>query len=297
MTMHVLLATDGSSDAQVATAWLTGFPLPDDTHVRVVTVAAAVPSPLDIAPARDFQASLHQEARAVADGTAAVLADRFRTVEARALAGDPREELMRMAEEWPADLVVLGARGLSGVAGFFLGSVSLAVARHAPCAVLVVKEAREARALRGALVAVDGSEESATAAAFLARLPLGRSVNVQLVGVVEPPRFPSTAPAVAAGVLREAIEQVVAERRTALTEALSRTAAVFGGRVPAGGCRVAVGHPVDEIVRAAADAEVDVVVMGARGLGTLKRLLLGSVSEGVLRHADRPVLIVRGGRS
>jgi nucleotide-binding universal stress UspA family protein len=295
MTMHVLLATDGSSDAQTATAWLSSFALADDTHVRVMSVASAMPSPVDIAPVRDFQASLHREARAIADGTAAALAGRFPTIEACVLEGDPRDVLVRAAEEWPADLVVLGARGLSGVAGFFLGSVSLAVARHAPCSVLVVKG--DARDFRSALVAVDGSEESVAAATFLARLPLDRAVSVQLVGVVERPRFPSTAPAVAAGVLREAIERTLAEQSATLSETLTRTAAVFGGRVPAGGCRVAVGHPVDEIVRAAADAEVDVVVMGARGLGTLKRLLLGSVSEGVLRHADRPVLIVRGGRS
>ena len=69
MTMRVLLATDGSKDARTATTWLAGFPLPDDTHGRVGTVAALAPSPLDIAPVRDFQASLHHEARAVADSS------------------------------------------------------------------------------------------------------------------------------------------------------------------------------------------------------------------------------------
>ena len=48
-----------------------------------------------------------------------------------------------------------------------------------------------------------------------------------------------------------------------------------------------------EIVRIAEDRDVDLVVVGARGLGTLERLLLGSVSEAVLHHAGRPVLIVR----
>lgn len=52
-----------------------------------------------------------------------------------------------------------------------------------------------------------------------------------------------------------------------------------------------VGHPADAIVRAAGAA--DVVVMGARGLGHVTRLFLGSVSEQVLRHADCPVLIVK----
>ncbi len=42
MTMHVLLATDGSPDAEGAVGWLTGFPLPDDSHVRVVTCSPNV---------------------------------------------------------------------------------------------------------------------------------------------------------------------------------------------------------------------------------------------------------------
>lgn len=292
MTMRVLLATDGSDDAQAAAAWLAGFALPDDTTVRVMTVAAVAPSSLDIPTVRDFQASLHQEARAVVDGTCAALARRFRTVEAHVQEGDPREVLVRAAEEWPADLVVVGARGLSAVAGFVLGSVSLAVARHAPCPVLVVKNG--ARACRRILVAIDGSEPALAAAAFLARLPLDPGVGVTLVGVVERPRYPSAAPVAAASVLRAAIEEIVAERTAALGRALERAAAPFGERAARVERTVTVGYPPDEIVRAAAAAGADLVVVGARGLGALKRLLLGSVSEGVLRNAERSVLIVRG---
>ena len=53
--------------------------------------------------------------------------------------GKGSQAILSAAEEWPADLVVLGARGLGAMAGFLLGSVSLGVARHARCSVLVVK--------------------------------------------------------------------------------------------------------------------------------------------------------------
>jgi nucleotide-binding universal stress UspA family protein len=56
---------------------------------------------------------------------------------------------------------------------------------------------------------------------------------------------------------------------------------------------VSEGDPAREIVRIAEDRDVDLVVVGARGLGALERFLLGSVSETVLHHAGRPVLIVR----
>jgi nucleotide-binding universal stress UspA family protein len=59
--------------------------------------------------------------------------------------------------------------------------------------------------------------------------------------------------------------------------------------------QIVVGRAADEIVEAAGRPDVDLVVVGARGLGALERVLLGSVSEGVLRHADRPVLIVKTG--
>ena len=52
------------------------------------------------------------------------------------------------------------------------------------------------------------------------------------------------------------------------------------------------GHPAD-VITAAAGADTDLVVVGARGLGGVKRLLLGSVSENVLRAARCPVLIVK----
>jgi len=56
---------------------------------------------------------------------------------------------------------------------------------------------------------------------------------------------------------------------------------------------VAVGDPAREIVRTARSRNVDLIMVGGRGLRTLGRVLLGSVSETVLHQADRPVVIVR----
>jgi nucleotide-binding universal stress UspA family protein len=292
MTMRVLLATDGSDNANAAAACLAGFPLPEDAAVQVVTVAAFAPSSLDLPTVRDFKTVLRQEAHAVANAACAVLAKHVRTVEAVVLQGDPREELVRLAEEWPADLVVVGARGLSGMSEWLLGSVSLALARHAPCPVLVVK--RNGRGRRRMLVAIDGSEAALAAAAFVARLPLEPGVGVQLVGVVERPRYPAAAPAVVAPALRAAIQEIVSERTSALGNALGRAAELFGERAARVERRLAVGNAPDEIVRMAHAFDADVVVLGARGLGAVKRLLLGSVSEAVLHNSERCVLIVRG---
>ena len=57
--------------------------------------------------------------------------------------------------------------------------------------------------------------------------------------------------------------------------------------------RCEFGHPVDMITRIAQEEVADLVVVGSRGLGGFERLMLGSVSDGVLHHAHCPVLVVR----
>ena len=53
------------------------------------------------------------------------------------------------------------------------------------------------------------------------------------------------------------------------------------------------GHTVDKILRTCREGEFDLIVIGARGLSTIKEILLGSVSHGVTRHACCPVLVVK----
>jgi len=54
-----------------------------------------------------------------------------------------------------------------------------------------------------------------------------------------------------------------------------------------------VGHPVEEIVKEAEESEVDVIYIGSKGLSGLSRVLMGSVAEGVVRHASCNVIVVR----
>lgn len=282
--MRVLFATDGSENAQAAAAWLAAFPLPADARALVLAVQEPPPSSLDIPTVRDFRRALIDEARRAAGSAAATLRARLRTIEVRVVTGDPRQVIVRVATDWDADLVVVGARGLGPVATALLGSVSLAVARHAPCAVLVVRPS--ARPLQSVVVAFDGSTGAQRAARFVAHLPLPTEVGLRLVGVVEPPRVPAAAPRSAAA-LAAAVERITAARRRALEAAMDTTAAFFDRRLVR---ELPVGAPAQILE----GLDADLIVLGARGLGALKRLLLGSVSERVLRHARCPVLIVRG---
>jgi nucleotide-binding universal stress UspA family protein len=291
--MRIILATDGSEDAAAAAAWLAAFPLPGDAVLRVVSAVYVPPSALDLPTVHELRLSLREEAERVAEAARPALGPRFKTAESQIVDGEARHVIIRAAEEWSADLVVLGARGLGAITGFLLGSVSLGVARQVRCSVLVVKGPARTHSGR-ALVAIDASPNAAAAAAFLARLPLREGFVVRLLGVVERPRHPATTPAFASGMVRQAIDQMIDERRATLTTAQDSAARLFGGTTITVEREIVVGHPVDEIVAAAARDEVGLVAVGARGLGMLQRMWLGSVSEGVLRHVDRPVLIVKG---
>jgi nucleotide-binding universal stress UspA family protein len=78
------------------------------------------------------------------------------------------------------------------------------------------------------------------------------------------------------------VDEVLADAAAGLAEARPRLEPM-----------VAEGDPAREIVRIARARDVDLVVVGARRLRTIGRLLLGSVSETVLHHAGRPVVIAR----
>jgi nucleotide-binding universal stress UspA family protein len=293
--MRVLLATDGSTDALTATRWLRHFPLPGDSPILVLTVAGAV-EPLVRAETRKYlrDAAL-ADARRVGDEARRLLGPRGPGAEVRVSEGDPRAEIVRAAEEWEAKLVVVGARGLGGVRGLLLGSVSLEVARQAPCPVLVVKG--QPQGFRRVVVAVDGSPDSLEALRFFAALPLPGKLRVRLVGVVNRLRIPPRAPRVAQAHLRAVAAQVEGERRAEVEAALERAAAGIREKVGAAELAIPVGRPGEKIVREATEFAADLVVVGARGLGGVQRFLLGSVSEEVLRAARCPVLIGKGARS
>src|SRR3989442_3767300 len=109
--MRVLLATDGSKDAKAAAAYLREFPLPDTAKILVLTVVTPAPSPLDIPPVREFNDAILAEGRRIVDEARLLLGTRGTGAEPRVVQDGPKEQVVRVAEEWQAGLRLLGARG------------------------------------------------------------------------------------------------------------------------------------------------------------------------------------------
>jgi nucleotide-binding universal stress UspA family protein len=288
--MRVLLATDGSTDAKRAAEWLKESPLPDETAVLALCVAALPGSPVPLLTMKDLREAVLADSHRIITDTKKLLAPRWPEAEVRVSEGDPREEIPRVAEEWNADLIVLGARGLGKMKGVLLGSVSRTVVQHAPCSALVVKG--RPRSLRNVLVALDGSAHALDALKFLGALPLG-TLNVRLLFVVEPLHLPPSAPGFIQSRLKSALAELKGERRAEAERVLKRAESELQGEAKSVGWSVAEGLPGEEIAREVSEREIDLVILGRRGIGAVKRILLGSVSEKVLGAAQCPVLIVK----
>jgi nucleotide-binding universal stress UspA family protein len=287
--MRILVATDGSADASAAVGWLSHLSL-TESPVMVLSVVTLPPSSIDIPTVRSYYQTLLDYGEGVVKAARDVLVPSCPGVETQVRPGDPREQIIAAAEAWKADLLVLGARGLAGLAEVMLGSVSMAVLRSAHCPVLVVKG--KPRGLGRAVVAVDGSSDSRAAACFFASLPLRSPIAVRLLSVLEAPS------AIAPGMgfrpaMLAAPEALFGERRTVLEGMLARLATDVRPVAQEVECSVVMGHPTTEIETAANEPDIGLVVVGARGLGTLRRWLLGSVSERVVHRAPCPVLVVR----
>ena len=137
------------------------------------------------------------------------------------------------------------------------------------------------------LVATDGSRSSTEAVAFGIELAAEHKTELIFVHVVP---LLDVVPATGFGAIGGALPHDVSEHdRTLLDEAAASAAEHELVATTA----LLRGDPVGEIVAFAEAHDVDLIVVGSRGHGTIASALLGSVSRGVLAEAKRPVLIVR----
>ena len=139
-------------------------------------------------------------------------------------------------------------------------------------------------AFRSVLVPLDGSAHAAAALERAIAIATDSGARLTLLHIIEPPHLPPIGAAYLAGMVRPESEEEA--------EALLEHAAA---RVPEGvpvATIVRQGRAADEILRRVDAGQHDLVVMGSRGLGPIRSLVLGSVSRAVHRHSSVPVIVV-----
>ncbi|MDZ7271703.1 MAG: universal stress protein [candidate division KSB1 bacterium] len=199
--------------------------------------------------------------------------------------------ILEYAEDKRIDLIVMGTHGRRGLGRLFLGSVAEEVVRHASCPVLTVRgkdKARKPRPLKHILVPVDYSPHALLALRYAMELAQPTQARVHLLHVVEEtvhPAFYATG--------KTSIFDFVPDIRRRSMQAMRELVAKAKGPETKTALHVAEGRAAGEIVTWCETHPVDLLVIATHGLTGLEHLLLGSVTERVVRTAPCPVFTVK----
>jgi nucleotide-binding universal stress UspA family protein len=289
--MNILLAIDHSISSETAVSEVVARPWPAGTKVCVLSVVE--PPNVLVIPALVQTAT--EAAQALVRNAADRLSRRGLETSTHVAQDHPRSGIVEYAENWGADLVVVGSHGRSALARFLIGSIAQYVVRHAHCSVEVVRttiydKPADARAMK-ILLATDGSEFSLAAARSVAARPWPDGSEVKVVSATE-----AIVPAIEPWYVDPAVMQSLRDEAAAR----ARDAVLAAEKEMSGKDLKVSGAVISGVAKAAIIEEAnkwgaDLIVLGSHGLRGISRLLIGSVAEAVAVHAHCSVEVIRGG--
>lgn len=286
----VLLPTDGSEGAKRAAGHARTLARVADATVRVVTVVDVrqfESDRVDLDEVSDERRDrLDRAAREAIAAAEDALGDGVAT-ETEVRYGVPHAEILDSAEARDADVVVMGTHGRTGLDRALVGSTAERVVRVADRPVFTVgPDAAPTDGYRTVLAPTDGSDGVDPAVAHALDLADGFDATVHGLFVADVRSFVSGDDHATPDSALDALEA----RGQDATAAVAERARERGLDAVA---EVVDGVPTSAILDYAEDCDADVVVVGTHGRTGLDRLLLGSVTENLVRRADCPVLTVR----
>jgi nucleotide-binding universal stress UspA family protein len=306
--MKVLIAYDGSEGAEAALDDLNRAGLPYDTEALVVTVADVFVPPDDIDEGSEQFSQLavvkraHEHAREAlkqAKKLAARATERLAVqfpdwrISAETYADSPAWAIIRRAEEWDADLTVVGSQGRSAFSRFVLGSVSQKVLYEARTSVRIGRGRVEVddSPIR-IVVGIDTSRDALAAVDQIASRQWPAFTEVKLVAALD------TVMSVSPGVdSDEVVKWIDAHDDKDLAWARSefnKIAEPLRAKGLITTVSLTSGGPKRALLNEAENWHADAIFVGARGTRGWDRLLLGSVSSAVAARAHCSVEVVRG---
>jgi nucleotide-binding universal stress UspA family protein len=311
--MRVLVGYDGSECADAAIEDLRRAGLPRRGEAMVVTVAEEWPafmlagydalemerqSKEDVARGTAVHSVQMDRWAAAASETAKSGAERLRAilpgwqVTPSVHSSSPYSALLRVADEWKADLLVIGSHGRSAVGRILFGSVSHFAVNHARCSIRIARTPLfTSEAPARLLLGLDGSEDSLIAVEEVARRTWPKGTEVRIITALDY-RFLALAP-VNDFPMPHYDEPLDTELRHSIELAAARACARLGSAGIVTQSFVRDADPIHALLDEADNWHADAIFLGARGHSAFERFLVGSVSAGVALHARCSVEIVR----
>ena len=287
--MNILLAIDPSGASDSAVGEVAARPWPSNTKICVLSVI----DPPNVTVIPSLVQSATEAARALVRNAADRLIGRGFDTSTHVILDHPRTAIVEYAEQWGADLIVVGSHGQGAIMRFLMGSVAQAAVRHAQCSVEVVRttiydKPADGRAMK-ILIATDGSEFSAAAARSVAERPWPEGSTIKVISVAE-----VVIPAIEPGYIDSTLMDSMREETTHHSrEAVLAAEKIISEAELKVSASVLTGLAKGVIVDEAKDWGADLIVVGSHGLRGITRLLIGSVAESVAMHAHCSVEVIR----
>lgn len=281
----ILLATDGSEDADLAARAAGDLARKTETGLHVVHAWHTVPSAhfegwINSSQEQASREVLDEQTKKIKDSGAKVSGSHLKE-------GSPAQAIVGLADEIEADLIVMGSRGVGRIKRLATGSVSEGVVHEASVPVLVLRGGDEAWPPNHLVVGEDGSGPALRAGELASEIGNLLGAKMTLVRTYPKPldideEGRKSDPRMTDDALRQA--------ETELGERADQLEGLLGQRPK---MSIAVGDAAEDLVETAGrkGGNRALVAVGSRGLGTVERFRMGSVSNKVLRVAEGPVLI------
>lgn len=277
LTEPILVPLDGSSNAERA--------------LRPAKVLAdGLGCPLRVVHVLGGEAAANPEEKARATGVFTTYVRRLaarrhldaNAIQVAVLEGAPADAILSASQS--ARMIVLASHGRGGFRAAILGSVADRVVRGAEKPVLLVRGTRTEHgpvAIRRAVVCLDGSEQAERGLEFARELTARAGVSLVLLRTFSAPKQVTG-------------EDFLYYDPKALTPQLEEAARTYlQAHARPGETVLAVeGAPAEAIARVAKDQHADAIIVTTRGMGLARRLILGSVTDKVIRSAKLPVFII-----
>lgn len=270
----ILLATDGSDDAALATRAAMDLASKGDAELHLVHVWRDVPSPYAHA---FIKRELERQGQEILDGQVAKIEGAGGQVSGAHLKGGRiSDEVLRLSRRLDAGLLVLGSRGHGRLGRILLGSHAEDIIHRAHLPVLVLRRGEETWPPKHVVVGEDFSEDAKKAAELAASI--GELFGIRAILAHAYPPVPE-------GTSDDVVRQVEQDLEARAEELESSMGYHPETRLTAGDAALAV------IEAARHEAGPTLLAVGSRGLGAVGRARLGSTSTKVIRAARGPVLI------